>query len=120
VIRREHPDGNDIVGAGDDDGSPPPPARRETQIELRRPIPVRPPAAMPARLPGPPPAALLERAKKLGAMNAGAAQFGTGAALAEETLPGKKTGARRAPPARKGSTETRAPFPVGRKSRWAG
>src|SRR5262245_45680887 len=69
--------------------------------------------------PGPPPAALLERAKKLGAMNAGAAQFGTGAALAEETLPGKKTGARRAPPARKGSTETRAPFPVGRKSRWA-
>jgi hypothetical protein len=32
--------------------------------------------------PGPPPAGLLERAKKLGAMSAGAAQFGTGAALA--------------------------------------
>lgn len=33
-------------------------------------------------LPGEPPASLLERAKKLGAMSAGAAQFGTGAALA--------------------------------------
>jgi hypothetical protein len=34
-------------------------------------------------LPGEPPAALLERAKKLGAMNAGAApRFGTGAELA--------------------------------------
>jgi hypothetical protein len=36
-------------------------------------------------LPGPPPAALLERAKKLGAMSAGAAQFGRGAALAATT-----------------------------------
>jgi hypothetical protein len=35
--------------------------------------------------PGPPPAALLERAKKLGAMSAGAAQFGRGAALASAT-----------------------------------
>jgi hypothetical protein len=35
--------------------------------------------------PGPPPAALLERAKKLGAMSAGAAQFGRGAALASST-----------------------------------
>jgi hypothetical protein len=33
-------------------------------------------------LPGPPPPALLERAKKLGAMSAGAAQFGRGTALA--------------------------------------
>jgi hypothetical protein len=35
--------------------------------------------------PGPPPAALLARAKKLGAMSAGAAQFGRGAALASST-----------------------------------
>ncbi len=40
--------------------------------------------------PGPPPAALLERAKKLGAMSAGAAQFGIGAALAAASLPGKQ------------------------------
>lgn len=33
-------------------------------------------------LPGPPPPALLERAKKLGARSAGAAQFGRGTALA--------------------------------------
>lgn len=35
---------------------------------------------------GPAPKALLERAKKLGAMSAGAAQFGRGAALAPAAL----------------------------------
>ena len=40
------------------------------------------PANVGDALPGPPPAALLERAKKLGAMSAGPAQFGIGTALA--------------------------------------
>jgi hypothetical protein len=35
-----------------------------------------------ASMPGMPPAGLLERAKKLGAVSAGGAQFGSGAALA--------------------------------------
>jgi hypothetical protein len=58
--------------------------------------------------PGPPPPGLLERAKKLGAMSAGAAQFGTGAALAEATLPGKKPArAARPRPARAARKRTR-------------
>jgi len=39
--------------------------------------------------PGPPPADLLARAKKLGALSAGAAQFGTGAALAATASAGQ-------------------------------
>ena len=48
------------------------------------------PANVGDALPGPPSPALLERAKKLGAMSAGAAQFGRGAALAS-TAPVSET-----------------------------
>jgi hypothetical protein len=61
--------------------------------------------------PGSPPAALLERAKKLGAMSAGAAQFGTGAALAAASLPGEKPARNASPrpvkPARKRARRSR-------------
>ena len=40
--------------------------------------------------PGPAPAALLERAKKLGAMSAGPASYGIGAALAATAQAGEK------------------------------
>lgn len=51
--------------------------------------------------PGPPPAALLERAKKLGAMSAGAAQFGVGAALASTAQVSETPKASRAQRAKK-------------------
>jgi hypothetical protein len=66
------------------------------------------PSGTPANVdapPGSPPAALLERAKKLGAMNAGPATFGVGAALAatanagEALEPPRQTRARK--PAKK-------------------
>jgi len=44
-------------------------------------VPGSPQATIGNMPPGPPPEDLLKRAKKLGAKNAGAAQFGTGATL---------------------------------------
>ena len=62
-------------------------------------------------LPGPAPAALLARAKQLGAMSAGAAQFGIGAALAA-TAPASETPQGSPPPRGKRAAKRR-----GRRSR---
>jgi hypothetical protein len=47
------------------------------------------PADVGERPPGPAPEALLERARKLGALSAGPAQIGVGAALAAKAEPGE-------------------------------
>jgi hypothetical protein len=57
--------------------------RVDSEVEGRRPPSLGRPVSMPTMPPpGPAPAALLERARKLGAVSAGAARWGTGAALA--------------------------------------
>ena len=58
--------------------------------------------------PGPPPAALLARAKKLGAMSAGPATFGIGAALAATAQAGETL---------KLSRRTRAKTPAKKRQR---
>jgi hypothetical protein len=55
--------------------------------------------------PGPAPKALLDRAKKLGAISAGAAQFGRGAALAPATLTVEQPRASRARASRKAASK---------------
>jgi hypothetical protein len=58
--------------------------RLDTEAQGRSPsMPTMPP-------PGPAPAALLERARKLGAVSAGAARWGTGVALAATAKAGEK------------------------------
>ncbi len=54
-----------------------------------------------------PPPALLERAKKLGAMNAGGARFGIGAALAATAAAGETPKVASAPPRRRRATKRR-------------
>jgi hypothetical protein len=58
-------------------------------------------------LPGPAPRELLQRAKKLGALSAGAARFGRGAALAASAPAGVELSASGKPPKRRAAARVR-------------